>query len=221
MGMMKMGMMKNCPMMRGMMQGGMKGGEMQGGEMQGGMMQGGMMDTMMQRMASDAVGQSVMQVYLLPALRDSLSLSDDQAARLEDLKQQFAAQRDEIQADSRAQERQFDEVMGAEQPDLGRAEALLTDRAALEADAQMAALRAAARMKEVLSGEQRAELAALEPIQMHRAMMQNLPMRDMMQMMGDMMMADMQMSCPMMKDGMPMGHGDMTGHGDAMQQENE
>lgn len=190
------GMMENCPMMSG---GQMQGDQMQGG-MRGGMMQGGMMRMMMQRMTSDPVQRSVMQVYVLPALGDSLGLSADQAERLEAAKNQFAEQRQEIQKKLRAQEQQLGETMKGEQPDLSRAEALLTGRAALEADAQMAALRAAAEMTGALSGNQREKLAALKPMQMHRAMMAGLSMKDMMQ-----MMSAMEMSCPMMNGGMMNG----------------
>ena len=163
------GMMENCPMMQG---------------------------GMMQRMTDDPVKQSVMQVYMLPALRDSLNLTSNQAARLEDAKQQFTEQRAEIQERLKAKEEQLREALSAEQPDLEQSRALLSDRAALEADRQMAALRAATQMKDVLSEAQREKLASLKPMQMHQAMMRSMSMMDMMQMMGD-----MQMQCPMMQGG--------------------
>lgn len=185
-GMAMSGMMKNCPMMKGM-GGQMQGGQMQG-DMQGGMMGGGMMGMMMKRMMSDPVRQSVIQVYLLPTLSDSLNLSTGQTARLREGKKQFAAQHAQIQEDQKAKKKQLRETLSAEQPDLEQARALLGDQAALKADAKIAAVEAAARMKDVLSGEQREALGALKPMQMHRAMMANMSMMDMMQMMKAMPM---------------------------------
>ena len=185
-GMAMSGMMKNCPMMKGM-GGQMQGGQMQG-DMQGGMMGGGMMGMMMKRMMSDPVRQSVIQVYLLPTLSDSLNLSTGQTARLREGKKQFAAQHAQIQEDQKAKKKQLRETLSAEQPDLEQARALLDDQAALKADAKIAAVEAAARMKDVLSGEQREALGALKPMQMHRAMMANMSMMDMMQMMKAMPM---------------------------------
>lgn len=185
------GMMKNCPMMGG-------------GMMQGDQMQGGMMGMMMRRIADDPIKRSVMQVYMLPSLRDALNLADDQAARLEDAKQHFTERRAEIQERLKANQEQLQEALSADQPDLEQARTLLSDRAALEADRQMAALRAAVQMKAALSEAQRETLASLKPMQMHQAMMRDMSMMNMMQMMGD-----MQMQCPMMGGGMPMMQGGM------------
>jgi len=182
------GMMKNCPMMKGM------SGQMQGE------MQGGMMGMMMKRMTSGPVRQSVMHIYLLPTAQDALSLNEDQVARLTEMKQQFVEQRTAIQERLMAKEEQLKETLRADQPDLEQAEALLAERARLEADAKLGAVEAAAGMKDALSGEQREELGTLKPMQMHRAMMANMSMMDMMQMMKAM---------PMRQGGMMNGGGMM------------
>ena len=194
------GMMKNCPMMSGEMT---QGGQMQGSQMQGGM-QGGMMSMMMQRMASDPARRSAMQVYMLPALQDALSLDEGQVASLKETKRQFSEQRAQMQEDLAAKKKQLQETLRADRPDLVRAETLLDERAALKSEAQMASVEAAAQMTGVLSAVQREKLAALKPMQMHRTMMKSMPMADMMQ-----MMSAMEMSCPMMNGGM-MNHNSGT-----------
>ena len=200
------GMMKNCPMIQGGM---MNGGQMQGGPMQGDM-QGGMMGMMMRRMASDPVRRSVMQVYTLPALQDALSLGEDQVASLKETKQQFTEQRAQIQEDLTAKKKQLRETLRADRPNLEQVETLLTERAALEVDAQMASVEAATQMTGVLSTVQREKLAGLKPMQMHRAMMKSISMADMMH-----LMSVMEMSCPMMNGDM------MNGSNGTMRMEGE
>lgn len=184
-----MGMMQHCPMMQGMR----NGGQMDGGMMQGGRMGG--MQPMHERMMENPRVRSLMLIHLMPVLEDSLNLSGDQAARLNEQKEQFNKERADLQEEQREIKKQIKEAIDADQPGLDEVNELLAQRAALEADQEFIIYETAAEMKEGLSEAQREKLAALEPMEMHRAMMANMSMMEMMQMMramhGDQMMGGM------------------------------
>jgi septal ring factor EnvC (AmiA/AmiB activator) len=191
MGMMQM--MQNCPMMRGMMQ---------GGQTEGGMMGG--MEQMHGRMMENPRMRSLMMVHLLPTLKDSLNLSGEQTARLREEKKQFKKERAALQEEQKEIKKRLEETIAEDQPDLDHVNELLADRADLEADQEFAIYETAARMKEVLSEAQREKLAALEPREMHRAMMANMSMMEMMQMMRTMHDGQMMMDSMMQGGQMPM-----------------
>lgn len=179
--------MEDCPMMQGMMGGGMQ--------------------QMHERMMEEPRMRSTVQVHVLPALEDSLSLDEEQIARLEDEKQQLVERQEALWQEREAKQEQLQEALAAEEPNLGEVETLLSERATLEAEEEMALYRTVAQMRSVLSDEQRAQLAELDPQEMHRAMTAHLSMQDMMR-----MMQGMQGECPMMN-----GMGMMGGMGGMME----
>lgn len=163
-------------------------------------MMGGGMQQMHEQMMERPRMQSAMQVRLLPALKDSFSLTDEQVARLEGAKSQYLEEQKSLEKKQSEVQRQIQETFKAEEPNLGEVQSLLSEQKKLEIEEEMALYRTAAQMKEELSEEQRARFTGLSPQEMHQAAMAHLSMQDMMQ-----MMQGMHGECPMMEN-MQMGN---------------
>lgn len=175
------GMMARPDTMPGMMQDNMMGQ----GMMQGGMMQ--MMQGMRQQMMQNPMHRANMMAFMLPALADTLGLSDEQANRLDQLKSEAMAQRQE-QHEQMATRRQ--ELMslfeGEEQPDPAAVRQHLMAMAEQRTEQQAALYETAQAMREVLTDEQRQMLNGMTPQEQMHQMMAKIPMREMMQMMRSM-----------------------------------
>ncbi len=141
--------------MMGMMQGDM----MHGGMMQGGMMQGGMMSMMP---ASGTVMQAMRFVPKhVKALGDSLDLTDDQIAALDQLVEQSAAARRDLMATAEATAAKLAELFDAGTVDSGAVRA-----AALDAFQPQAAMHAqmlvdVVAVRRILTASQREMVAAM------------------------------------------------------------
>lgn len=159
--------MEECPMMGGMMGEGMQQMNMQQ-----------MHEQMMERPRM----RSALQVHLLPVLKDSLSLTEEQAARLEEQKSQLLKKQKTLQKREKELQEQLQKTLNAEEPDLGKAESLLSEQKKAEAEKEMALYRTAAQMKAELSDEQRSRFTDLSPQELHQAAMTHLSMQDMMRM---------------------------------------
>jgi hypothetical protein len=185
---------------RGMMQSGMMD-MMQGGMMEGDMM--GMMHQQMQKMEQmmkEPLTRSAMLVHMLPTMKEPLSLSDDQVARLKKSAQQFNMQKEAHQKQMKQTNEQLQKLLAVEDAAPDRVRALLEESATHHAQMQALAYEMASQMKGMLSAEQRTKLSEMTPMQMHHHMMSNMTMMQMMQAMhGDMMPGGMK---GMMQDGM-------------------
>ncbi|PQJ36550.1 hypothetical protein BSZ35_16290 [Salinibacter sp. 10B] len=191
------------------MPGGMMG-MMQGGMMGQGMMQ--MMRGMHQQMMQNPMHRSHMTAFMLPALADTLGLSDQQVDQINQFKSEAMSQHSEHQAQMKAQREEFMSLFETEgQPSAEAVRQHLTAMAEMRADQQAAMYEASQQMRQVLTDEQRTMLDSLPPQQKMRQMMSRMPMKDMMQMMGSMGggMGECPMGGGMMSgmQGMPMMQG--------------
>lgn len=189
-------------------------GMMRGGMMGQGMMQ--MMRGMHQRMMQNPMHRSSMMAFTLPALADTLGLSDQQVSQLEELRSNMTDQRQEHREQMRAQRTEFMSLFeGKERPSPDEVRQHLMDMAEMRALQQASVYETAEQMREVLTDEQRQTIASLTPQQRMRQMMAHMPMMDMMQMMRSMhrgMMGQGMMLGGMMKN-MPMRPGGMMRQG--------
>jgi len=166
------------------MPGGMMG-MMQGDMMGQGMMQ--MMRGMHQQMMQNPMHRSHMTAFMLPALADTLGLSDQQVEQINQLKSEAMSRRSEHQEQMTAQREEFMSLFETEgQPSVEAVRQHLTAMAGTRADRQAAMYETSQQMRQVFTDEQRTTLDSLPPQQKMRQMMSQMPMMDMMQMMGSM-----------------------------------
>ncbi len=170
---------------------------MPGGMM--GMMQG--MRGMHQQMMQNPMHRAQMMTFMLPALADTLGLSDQQIEQMNQLKSEAMAQQKEHQEQMMARRKQMMGLFeGEDQPAPADVRQHLTAMAEMRANRQASMYDTAQSMREVLTAEQREMLSGMPMQQRMRQMMANMPMMDMMQMMrsmrgnrmGGMMQGDME-----------------------------
>lgn len=201
-------MMRPDSMMRGPMQGQMMGG---------GMMQ--MMRGMHQQMMQNPMHRTSMMTFMLPALADTLGLSEEQTTQLNQLKSEAMAQRQEHQQQMNTHRQELMGLFdGDEQPATEAVREHVMAMAEMRANQQAALYETAQQMRNVLTDAQRQMLDGMTPQQMMHQMMSNMPMMEMMQMMRSMhggMMGNGMMGrgmMPMMQN-MPMRQGGMMQQG--------
>ncbi len=170
----------------------------------------GAMRGMHQQIMQDPMHRAGMMVYALPALADTLGLSDEQREQLRQRKQQFITQQRMHRQEMQALQKQFAALFEGDappEPDAVRDQ--LQAQADLRVEQQAARYEAAAEMREVLTDEQREALDRMEPRALYRQLMANMTMQEMMQMMralhGGGMMGP---GGPGMMPGMPMTPGE-------------
>lgn len=168
-------------MMQGPHSGGTTNGTQRGGMMQGMSMGGGMMGMMQEPMH-----HSLALAHMLPTMQEPLNLEDAQVARLQGIHEDHLASQADRMERVRAARADLNDVMAAEDPDASRIESLLKSAAEAHAEMQASMFSTVQQMKGVLSAEQRAALEEMQPSELHRHMMQNMSMMDMMQMMNRM-----------------------------------
>ena len=195
---------------------GMMRGEMMGSDMMGrGMMQ--MMQGMRQQMMQSPMHRSQMSAFMLPALADTLGLSEDQVAQIEQLRSEAMNRRQEQRQQMMARRRQMMSLFeGEETPPADQMREHMSAMAEMRAEHQADLYETAQRMREVLTEEQRSTLDALTPQQQMRQMMSRMSMMEMMEMMQSMrsgMMGGGMMGGGMMggMQGMPMMRGGEMG----------
>ncbi|BBM72672.1 Spy/CpxP family protein refolding chaperone [Rhodothermus marinus] len=191
------------------------------GMMQGGMMgQMGMMMQMMPRMMGimqqgmmmqNPLHHATMMAFVLPAMADTLGLSEQQQRQLGELKQRMLqahrARQQEIRQHQQALQALF---QSEQQPDPAALREHLQAIARLEVDDRLAPYETFRQMLQVLNDAQRERLRGMQPHQL-MAYMMRLPMMEMMPMMH--MMHGREGMMQMMQGGMPM-HRQMEGqHG--------
>ncbi len=169
-----------------------QGGMMQGGMMQGGMMQGGMMQEMHSKMIgavmNDPLKHSTLLIQVLPTMKETLDLSDEQVAGLERIAQDYTQRKAEESERVEKADQQIQDLLGTEAPDPAQLKTLLRSAATVRADIAAMGYEAAAAMKGELSDEQHETLADMTPMEIHHYMMTNLTMMEMMKAMhGDKM----------------------------------
>ncbi len=158
-----------------------------------------MMQQHMQIM-KDPLRHSAMLVHMLPTMQEPLTLSDDQAARMKQSKQQFKEQKDTHQKQMKQAKEQLQELLTSGDAAPNRVRSLLEETASHHVQMQALAYETAAEMKGMLSAEQRAKLSEMKPMQMHHHMMTNMTMMEVMQAMHGGMMSGEEKG--MMQDGM-------------------
>lgn len=151
-----------------------------------GMMQGGMMQRMHgmhQRMMQNPMHRSSMMAFMLPALADTLGLSEEQQSRLQELKSGVMNQREEHRQQMMSHRKEFRGLFEEGQPSPEQVRQHMMAMAESRVDQRAALYETAHRMRQVLTDDQRQLLDDLPPQQRMRQMMSNMPMMDMMQMM--------------------------------------
>ena len=189
--------------MMGMMQGRMGGqGMMQNMPMMMQRMQG-----MHQKMMQNPMHRAQMMTFMLPALADTLGLSDQQIEQMNQLKSEAMAQRNDQKEQMMTHRKELMGLFeGDGQPSADAVRQHLTAMAEMRAGQQAAMYEASQQMRQVLTAEQREMLSGMTMQQRMRQMMANMPMMDMMQMMrsmhGGMMGGGMMQNMPMQNGGM-------------------
>lgn len=180
-----------------------------------GMMQQGMM-------MQNPLHRATMMAFVLPAMADTLGLSEQQQRQLGELKQRMLqahrARQQEIRQHQQALQALF---QNEQQPDPAALREHLQAIARLEVDDRLAPYETFRQMLQVLNDAQRERLRGMQPHQL-MAYMMRLPMMEMMPMMHmmhgregmmRMMQGGMMPMMQMMQGGMPM-HRQMEGqHG--------
>lgn len=154
--------------------------------MQGAMMQPEMQQSIMNGAMHSPLAYSMMLVHMLPTMKEQLDLSDEQAQQFRQAEADYLARREEVSTELQTTRQRVQQLAGSDEPDMGALEKTLHDAAAKRADLQVAGIETAARMKAGLNAEQRKELANMSPVELHRHMMSNMTMTDMMNMMQSM-----------------------------------
>ncbi|MGK7296159.1 MAG: hypothetical protein ACNS61_10105 [Candidatus Wenzhouxiangella sp. M2_3B_020] len=171
------------------------------------MMQMPMMQAMHQQMMQDPLHRTSMMAFMLPALADTLELTDQQRGQLVELKRTMMQERQQMMQEMQDWRQQMMALFeGAGQPEPAEVRRHLVERAEMQARQQADLYETAREMQQVLTEEQRQMLMGMTMQQKMRQVMANMTMMDMMQMMramhGGMMMGGM-MGGGMM-DGRPM-----------------
>jgi Spy/CpxP family protein refolding chaperone len=146
-----------------------------------------MMARLHRRMMRSPMHRMQMNVLLLPALADTLGLTDDQLTRLEQLRTTLQNEQQEWRRQMQAERQSFRRLMASDS--LPSAEAVRTHMqtmASLRVEHQASTYATAQSMRDILTEEQRAALDDLPPRRRLRLLMAHVPMMDMMQMMGPM-----------------------------------
>lgn len=149
-----------------------------------GMMQ--MMRARHQQMMQNPMHRASMMAFMLPALADTLGLSEEQTDQLQELKSEAMAQRREHRQQMMAERKEFMSGFEESQPSSEAVRQHLTTMADSRVEQRATMYETAQQMREVLTEEQRETLEGLSPQQRMRQMMSRMPMMDMMKMMRSM-----------------------------------
>lgn len=173
-------------------------GMMQGQMMRGGTMQ--MMGRMHRQMMQGPMHRSRMMVHLVPALADTLGLTEAQSSQLQELKSALSSKQKDVRqqmAANRQEMRTLVQNEGDPSPETFRNH--LTQMAELRVDLRATTYETAQQMRGVLTPEQQNMLDELSPQEQMQLMMTRMPMMEMMQMMnaGGGMGRGMRGNCPM------------------------
>ncbi|MFV1980313.1 MAG: hypothetical protein ACC655_04100 [Rhodothermia bacterium] len=162
-----------------------KGGTTQGDMMQGDMMQG-MHSKMIGAVMNDPLKRSTLLIQVLPTMKETLDLSDEQVAGLERIAQDYTQRKAQESERAENDDQQIQDLLGTEAPDPAQLKTLLRSAATVRADIAAMGYEAAVAMKGELSDEQRETLVDMTPMEIHHYMMTNLTMMEMMKAMhGD------------------------------------
>lgn len=164
----------------GMMQGGMGAMRGQMGTNYGGM--GAMRGTMMAGMR-DPFGRSTMMAFLLPEMKPELDLSSSQTAELSRLKQQFNNEEQKTSEQIAAARRGLNALFSSGTPKQEQVQKAVTEIANLQAQRLLNGYETAAKMKAMLTPEQRGRLDAMKPAGLQNAVMSHMTVNEMIQMM--------------------------------------
>jgi hypothetical protein len=163
----------------------MRGGMM--GMRQGGMMGQGMMRMMHRRhqqMMQSPMHRAHMMPFMLPALADTLGLTEQQMKQINRLKSEAMAQRQEHRQQMMAQRNEFMGLFDADEPPAPQAVRQHTAAMAeMRANHQAALYETAHQVRQVLTDAQRQQLDGLSSHEVMHQMMAHMPMMDMMRMM--------------------------------------
>jgi hypothetical protein len=172
-----------------------------------GMMQGEMMQRMRgmhQQMMQNPMHRSSMMAFMLPALADTLGLSDQQRSQLQELKSEAMSRRQEQRQQMMKDRKEFMGLFEEGSPAPDEVRRHLTAMAEKRAGSRASLYETAQEMNQVLTEEQRQTLEGMTHRQRMRQMMSSMPMMDMMKMMRSMhgsMMGDTMQKGSMMQEG--------------------
>lgn len=169
------------------------------------------MGHMHERIMQNPMHRAAVTVHALPALADTLGLSDEQWQELQQLQQQFMEQQRAHRQAMQEQQKQLQALFeGDAQPEPNAVREQFQALADLRVEQQTARYEAARQMRDVLTEEQQEALDEMEPRTLHRQLMANMTVMEMMQMMRALRGGMMGMGAPGMMQEMPMrpGSGD-------------
>lgn len=133
---------------------------------------------MMETMMKDPIHRAELLVQVLPTLRESLNLSNEQVDRLGALQAEFAGDQQARRANLEMIRADLSELLASNNPNRQRVETLLVERATERAGMQALALDRAFQMNDVLTAAQRRDLEEMTVKELHRAAMRNAPTMD-------------------------------------------
>lgn len=151
-------------------------------------------------MMGGAMHQVVMTPFLLPELQSELGLTAQQAAQLQQLKQEMLARGKELSSQIAAKRKELDALLAPGTSKGEQVKRLFEQMARLRALQFYTGYETATKMKAALTDAQRSKLAAMKPGEFHQAAMAHTTLNDLSQMMefvgGGMMMGQGMMDMP-------------------------
>lgn len=146
-----------------------------------------MMQGMRSQMMQHPMHRSSMMTFMLPALADTLGLSEDQRSQLQQRKSDVLEQQRQLRQEMRNEHNSFRTLFErGEQPSPDSVRQHLTAMAEMQVSARAMMYETAQEMREVLTEEQRQMLDEMPAEQQMRHVMATMPMTEMMQMMQTM-----------------------------------
>lgn len=174
--------MQHCMMMMQSMHGDQTPGQAMGrtGVMPGTETRGGM-EAVMQ----NPLVRSEMLLHVLPVMDEPLGLDQAQVSSLRTIKQEAQKSKAELRSRIHETQRELDAILAQKSPDPSTVEAQLKEAAQQKAAVQAVSFAAVARMKEILTSDQRTKFAAMNHAEMHRHLMESMTVLQMMQLMQE------------------------------------
>lgn len=138
---------------------------------------------MHRQMMQNPMHRSTMMAYMLPALADTLGLSEQEKNQMESLKRDLKTQLQSNQEQRKEQKQELKRLFeGENQPSATEVRQHLEEMASLRADRQASIYETAEQMRQMLTEEQRQRLEGMSPQDQMQYMMAEMSMMDMMQM---------------------------------------
>lgn len=118
--------------------------------------------------------RSVATVFLLPDLQNELGLTSTQVNNLKMIKDSFAAQQNQAIQQIQAKRKNLNGLLKAETPNQQQIQSAVTDIANAEAQRQVETYNTLAKMKDVLTAQQRSQWNAMSPQDLGKSLMAHM-----------------------------------------------